>query len=364
MPQAVTIKQIPGKPGQVYYPLQLTEVPEVEPNATEVVVQLSAAALNHRDLFIRQHLYPGTTFEVPLFSDGCGEVIRAGSSAEAQRWLHKCIVVNPGLGWESAPEGPESPTGYKILGGTKATPLGTLQQFLCIDHREIEEAPQHLSAIQSAALPLTGLTAWRAVFTKSENAKPGRNILVTGIGGGVALMALLFATAAGCNVFVTSGSEEKLSKAKHLGAKGGVIYKNEDWNKMLLDQLPGERKWIDAIIDGAGGDIVEKGAKFLKSGGIIVSYGMTLGPKVSFPMQAVLKNIEIRGSTMGSRSEFRDMISFIKAKQIVPVISRTVKGLNIEQIEGLFDEMKTGAQFGKLVVDINPEAFPEKGSRL
>ena len=95
-------------------------------------------------------------------------------------------------------------------------PLGTLSETVTIDAGELEEAPRHLNMIEAAALPLTGLTAWRAVMTKSGNAKPGRNILITGIGGGVALMALLFAVGAGAKVWVTSGSQEKIEKAKKL----------------------------------------------------------------------------------------------------------------------------------------------------
>ena len=264
MPSAIAIRKIDGKPGQVYYPLETITLPAQTPKPHEVVVRISAAALNHRDLFIRQHLYPGTTFGVPLLADGCGTVVATGSSPEAERWRGKRVVVNPGSGWDSDPDGPESPTGYAILGGTRFNPAGTLAEEMVFAASELEEAPQHLSDVQAAALPLTGLTAWRAVFTKSGNAKPGRNILVTGIGGGVALMALLFASKAGANVYVSSGSDEKLQKAKDLGAKGGINYKEKDWEKKLLEQLPQERKYLDAIVDGAGGDIVQKGTKLLK----------------------------------------------------------------------------------------------------
>ncbi|KAK1072110.1 hypothetical protein LTR33_010319, partial [Friedmanniomyces endolithicus] len=308
MPKAVAIRKIDGKPGKVYYPLDLIDLPEPSPKDNEVVVKITAAALNHRDHFLRQHLYPGTTFGVPLLADGTGVVVATGSSSAAQKWKGKKVVLNPGSGWEDDADGPESPKGYAILGGTKMNPLGTLGEFVTIDAGELEETPRHLSSCEAAALPLTGLTAWRAVMTKSGQAKPGRNILITGIGGGVALMALLFATAAGANVFVSSGSEEKLEKAKALGAMGGINYKEEGWDKKLMVQMPAERKFLDAIIDGAGADIVNMGMRMLKPGGVIVSYGMTISPKMPFVMGAVLKNIELRGSTMGSRKEFADMV--------------------------------------------------------
>lgn len=246
----------------MYYPLQYVDIPDQQPKDNEVVVKITGAALNHRDLFIRQHLYPAIGFGVPLLADGCGVVVSTGSSAS--QWKGKRVILNPGSGWKDDPDGPESPKGYAILGGTKVNPLGTLSETVTIDAGELEEAPKHLSSIEAAALPLTGLTAWRATMVKSNNAKPGRNILVTGIGGGVAIMALLFAVAAGANVFVTSGDEEKLKKAKALGAKGGVNYKDKDWDKKLREMLPDDRKYLDAIVDGAGADIVARGAKLLK----------------------------------------------------------------------------------------------------
>ena len=264
MPSALTIRKIDGKPGQVYYPLELINQSEPEPGPSDIIVRISAAALNHRDLFIRQHLYPGITFSVPLLADGCGTVVHAGSSPNAQKWLRKRVILNPGTGWKDDPEGPEDPKGYAIQGATKFNPVGTAAELVRVDAGEVEEAPQHLNDVEASALPLTGLTAWRALVTKSGNALPGRNILITGIGGGVALMLLLFAVGLGVNVYVTSGSEEKLRKAKQLGAKGGAIYKEKEWEKALMEQLPKERKTVDAIIDGAGGDITDKAVKLLK----------------------------------------------------------------------------------------------------
>ena len=178
----------------------------------------------------------------------------------------------------------------------------------------------------------------------------------------MALNALQFAVAKGCNVWVTSGDEGKIGRAVALGAKAGVSYKGEAWDKELLALLPKERKWIDAIIDGAGGDIVKRSVRLLKHGGVIVSYGMTLGPKLDFPVSAVLKNIEVRGSTMGSRKEFKEMVRFVNEKKIVPVVSKVIDGLdNLEGVEGLFQEMKDGKQFGKLVIRIKKD---EHGSKL
>lgn len=336
----------------MYYPLEKISIPEPQPKDNETVITVTAAALNHRDLFIRQHLYPGTTFGVPLLADGVGIVTSTGNSASAKSWLNKRVVLNPGTGWQDSLEGPEHPKGYAIMGGTKTNPAGTLADVVTLAESELEECPEHLSDEEAAALPLTGLTAWRAFWVKSGNAVAGRNILVTGIGGGVALMVLLFGVAQGCNVYVTSGNQEKIDKAIKLGAKGGVIYKEDGWEKKLQGLLPSDRKYLDAIVDGAGGDIVNKGSRLLKAGGIISVYGMTVGPKMDFLMGAVLRNIEVRGSTMGSRKEFAEMIQFVREKKLKPIVSRSVHGMDIEKINTLFDDMKNASQFGKLVVTL------------
>lgn len=243
--------------------LEVTTVPIPKPGPKDLVVTMLAVALNHRDLFLRQHLYPSPSWDVPLLADGCGIVTDVGSAAR-KSWLGKRVVLVPGRGWKDDPKGPESPKGYAILGGTKTFPLGTAQEVLQVDESEVEEAPAHLTAVQAAALPLTGLTGWRALVSKSGEAKEGRNILITGIGGGVALNVLQFAVAAGARVWVTSGDEAKIEKAKKLGARGGVIYRNDGWEKDLAQLLPKERQYLDAIIDGAGGAIVTKGFKLLK----------------------------------------------------------------------------------------------------
>ena len=238
-------------------------MPTPTPGPNDLIVSIQAAALNHRDLFLRQHLYPAVSFDVPLLADGYGIVTSVGSAA-SKSWIGKAVILTPGRGWESDSDGPESATGYKILGGTSTFPLGTLQEVAVVDEAEVEEAPSHLSPAQAAALPLTGLTGWRAFVSKSGNALPGRNILVTGIGGGVALNVLQFAVAKGCNVYVTSGDEAKIEKAKALGAKGGVLYKSATWEKELKSQLPKDRPFIDAVIDGAGGDIIKRAGRLLK----------------------------------------------------------------------------------------------------
>ncbi|KAI1779781.1 NAD(P)-binding protein [Hypoxylon cercidicola] len=358
MPQALTIKKIDGKPGQVWYPLQVKEVPKPTPGPKEVLVRLHAAALNHRDFFIRQHLYPGISFDHPMLADGYGTVEDAGPGARSL--VGARVVLTPCRGWAASPDGPEDAAAFTVVGSAALTPAGAAQDYVVVPADEVEPAPPHLTAHEAAALPLVGLTGWRALVTKAlrgdVSAAAGRNILVTGIGGGVALSVLQFATAMGCNVFVTSGDPAKLEKARRLGAMGGVSYKEPGWDKQLAAQLPPSRPYLDAVVDGAGGDVVARTVRLLRPGGVIAVYGMTVGPKMDWLMQAVMKNVDLRGTTMGSRAEFRDMVEFVRRHEVRPVVSRVVRGLgNVGAIDGLFEDMRRGKQFGKLVIDISSD---------
>ncbi|KAI0396211.1 NAD(P)-binding protein [Xylariaceae sp. FL0594] len=358
MSRSLTLRKIDGKPGQVYYPLHINQKPKPVPGPGEVLVRLHAAALNHRDHFQRQHLYPGLSFEHPILADGCGVVESAGPDTQsAAALVGKRVIVTPSRGWESAPEGPDAGAVFTVTGGVAATDCGTAQDYLVVPEGEVELAPEHLSTTEAAALPLVGLTGWRALVTKSGNARTGANILVTGIGGGVALQTLQFGVTLGCNVYVTSGSAAKIERAtRELGAKGGVSYRDADWDAQLKKLLPADRPFLDAIIDGTGGDVVARGVRLLKPGGVISSYGMTLGPKMDWLMPAVLKNIELRGTTMGSRREFADMVAFVREHRIRPVVSRVAKGLdNLAEVEELFKDIREGNQFGKLVIEIVPD---------
>jgi NADPH:quinone reductase-like Zn-dependent oxidoreductase len=318
-----------------------------------VLIRLTAAALNHRDLFQRHHQYPAISFENPMLADGYGIVVEAGPSVTRSDLLNRPVILSPMRGWKSDPTGPEDIKKFAIHGGVSISDVGTAQDYVVLHQDEVELAPDHLSPVEGAALPLVGLTAWRALVTKSGSASPGNNVLITGIGGGVALQALQFAVAFGCNAYVTSGDEAKIEKAKAMGAKGGINYKNKTWEKELKALLPENRPFLDTVIDGAGGDIVAKALKLLKPGGSIVQYGMTVSPKMTWSMPAVLANIELKGSTMGSTQEFKDMIAFVKKHRVRPIVSRSVKGLdNLQAIDGLFAEMEEGKQFGKLVIEI------------
>ncbi|KAL8381666.1 hypothetical protein RB595_005786 [Gaeumannomyces hyphopodioides] len=372
MPLQLRVKKTEGKPGKVYYPLELKDVPEPTPGPGQLLVRIKAAALNHRDHFIRQHLYPAISFDAPMLADGCGVVAALGPdvSARARSLLGRAVLLTPSRGWAADPAGPEDLARFAVTGSSLlCEDAGCAAEYAVVPEAEVEPAPEHLSPVEAAALPVVGLTAWRALVTKAGVSPsrggggggggggcdgPRKNVLVTGIGGGVALTALQLAVAMGCRVFVTSGDPAKIARAvAELGAEAGVSYKEADWDARLAALLPADRPSLDAVIDGAGGDVVKRSLRLLRPGGVISSYGMTVAPRMDWLMPAVLKQIELRGTTMGSRAEFSDMVAFVRERRIVPVVSRVVRGLdNLDGIEGLFDDLKAGRQFGKLVIEI------------
>ncbi|KAF9188064.1 hypothetical protein BGZ51_000858 [Haplosporangium sp. Z 767] len=339
--KAIVIKKTDSTP--TYHDAQLVDVPKPElVEDGQALVEINAVSFNHREYWIRKGQYPGIVFGSILGADGVGRI----TDMKSEHPKHKAgdrVVIMPSTGWYKDPRGPEE--AYYILGGGHAT--GTFAEYHVAQEDDIFKAPEHLTDAEAAALPLAGLTAYRAVFTKGQVTQD-QNVLITGIGGGVALMALAFCVAAGANVYVTSSDEGKILKAMRLGARGGVNYKDDKWGANL-ERLAGGQQF-DVVIDGAGGDGVKVFTKVLRLGGIIVSYGMTVKPKVDYTMAAVLRNIEIRGSTMGSRLEFEQMLAFVTKHRLRPVVSQVWQGL--ESSEEAFEVMKNGSQFGKLVLSL------------
>ncbi|KAG0207493.1 hypothetical protein BGX28_001270 [Mortierella sp. GBA30] len=339
--KAIIIEKTEVEP--TYHNAKLTNVPKPEAlEEDQALVEISAVSFNHRELWIRKGQYPGIVFGSILGADGVGKIveIKAGSTKHK---VGERVVIMPSTGWNKDPRGPEE--AYYILGGGHEG--GVFTEYYTARQENMFKAPDHLTDAEAAALPLAGLTAYRAVFTKGQVVQ-GQNVLITGIGGGVALMALAFCVAAGANVYVTSSDDSKITKAVRLGARGGVNYKEEKWGQSLQRLVGGES--FDVVIDGAGGDGVKTFTQILRLGGIIVSYGMTVRPKVDYTMAAVLRNIEIRGSTMGSRLEFEQMLDFVSKHKLRPVVSQVWQGL--ESAEEAFEVMKKGSQFGKLILSL------------
>jgi zinc-binding alcohol dehydrogenase/oxidoreductase len=308
-------------------PLVCRDEPSPATDNGEVLVELKAAALNRRDFWITQGLYPGVSAPCILGSDGAGFV----DGRE--------VIINPGINWGSSPKAQGE--SFRILG---MPDNGTFAEQIAVPAGWLRDKPAHLSWEQAAALPLAGLTAYRALFTQGR-IKAGQTVLVTGIGGGVATFALQFALAAGATVLVTSSSDAKLERAAELGAAHGARYDREDWAQEFADHGP-----IDLIIDSAAGPGYATLLELLRPGGAIVNYGATAGPPKVDMFGLFWKQLHIIGSTMGSSTDFAAMLDFVDAHKVVPVVDR------VEPLESgpeLVAAMAKMPQFGKLVLSIS-----------
>lgn len=304
--------------------------PEIDnPPDGYVKVDLTAAALNKRDDFILKGKYPGIRPNVILGSDGAGLL------------NGKRVFFNPGINWGDD-EAVQS-VNYHILG---VPTHGTFASSVLVPKENVFFVPNHLNFVEAAALPLAGLTAFRALFTRGE-LKSGEKILVTGGGGGVAQMCIQFAVAVGAQVYSTTGSTDKFEQLEKLGVAGVKNYNTYDWDKELL-KSDGP---FDLIIDSAGGDGFQKLISLLKPGGRMVIYGGTHGKAHNVSPQIIFwRQLNILGSTMGSPSDFESMVEFIDAHKIKPVIDNIYP---LEDFRSAFDRINSGKHFGKIVLRIN-----------
>ncbi len=314
---------------EIKQPLEYKDFPDPEIKDDYVIIELKAAALNRRDWWITQGMYANIRLNSILGSDGCG--IYNGEE----------VIICPSLYWGNDERFPTNQ--FKILGMDED---GTFAEKIAVRKNSIHKKPAHLNVEQAAALPLSGLTAYRALFTRCS-AKAGDNVLISGVGGGTALTACQLAIAAGANVYVTSSSEEKINKAINLGAKGGANYKDRDAMKALGKSVGG----FDVVIDSAGGAGFEMLLRMCRKGANVAIYGGTAGSleKLSVP-NIFYKQLSIHGSTMGSDLEFKKMIDFVSKHKIVPVVDSVY---DLKDGNAAVEKMTESPQFGKIVLKIN-----------
>ncbi|MBL7865063.1 MAG: zinc-binding dehydrogenase [Cyclobacteriaceae bacterium] len=321
-------------------PLVFGEFPKPKPVKDQVLIKLSAAGLNHRDLWITKEQETTSRPEgIILGSDGVGTVTDVGEDADPLL-IGAEVVINPSLEWGNNPM-VQGDT-FKILGFPDH---GTFAEFVAVSKKQIFEKPEGFSNEEVAAMPLSGLTAYRALFSKAR-LRAKEKVLITGIGGAAALWVQTFAVAYGARVFVTSGSDDKIKKAINLGAAGGFNYKTASW----ADEAQKTAGGFDIIIDSAGGDQFSKLIDLALPGGRIVNFGRTAGQITNIDTRLLFwKQLSIFGSTMGTRDEFLSMLDFVESRKLKPVIDGRFP---LSRLEDAFARMQSGDQFGKIVLTI------------
>lgn len=322
--------------------LRYEDVPDPEPGPGEIVVRLHSAALNRRDVFITYGQYPGAKpdlLPVILGSDGSGEVVSRGEDARGSEEGEE-VIINPALYWGDDPH--KADKEYRILG---LPDDGTYAQFVKVPSDYIYPKPSHLSHAEAAAIPLAGLTAYRAMVSRG-NVKENETVIIPGVGGGVAPFLVQIAVAHGARVFVTSSSDDKIERAKELGAEDGVNYKAENWSKELRSMTGG----ADLSVDSIGGEVFDALVSIAKPGGRIVTFGSTGGPVPKLVMPKIfLKWLDVLGTTMGSPEEFAAMLNLYEEHRLKPIINES---FSLEAAATAQKHMESGEGIGKIVLDI------------
>jgi NADPH:quinone reductase-like Zn-dependent oxidoreductase len=321
--------------------LKQVQLPDPQPGPGEVMLRVRATSLNYRDQAVVKGAYfggPVTSPQVPL-SDGAGEVVALGPGVKRFAVGDRAAgIFSPS--WISGP----FPAGGRIALGAPPAP-GTLAEFLVLPEHAFVHLPPSLSFEEAATLPCAGVTAWNAL-TVGRQVKPGDIVLVLGTGG-VSILALQIARAAGATVVITSSSDEKLARARALGASIGINYKTTpEWGKAVVAATKGHG--ADLVVEVGGAGTLQQSIDALAANGAISLIGvLTQGTVVPHPLMA--KAGTLRGLLVGSRALFEDLNTAIEANRIKPVIDKVFP---FEQAVEAYHYQASQQLFGKVVITV------------
>ena len=305
----------------------------------DVLLSMKAASLNYRDYLVMKGIYSrGLKLPLVPLSDGAGEVIEVGKQVTR---VKKGDRVTPAFFQKWIAGRPDATVFGSALGGAID---GVLQSEAIFDEEGLVKIPEYLSFEEAATLPCAALTAWNALF-EADSLAPGASLLTLGTGG-VSIFALQFAKAAGATVVITSSSEEKLKRAKQLGADHGVNYKkNPEWEKEVLSIFP---DGVDHVIELGGAGTLERSVKSVRPGGHLSLIGVLAAGQGQFdPTKLLMKAARLQGIFVGNREMFERMNRALAANRIKPVIDRTYKA---SEINDALNAMSSGQHFGKIVL--------------
>jgi NADPH:quinone reductase-like Zn-dependent oxidoreductase len=332
--------------------VQFIEVERPTIGPREVLIETRAAALNHLDLFVRSNL-DSLKLTPPHIAgaDGAGVVAEVGGEV-SQVKVGDRMLINPALNCgvcEFCQAGEQSLCArFGIMG--ESCP-GTFAEYFKVPQDNVHPMPKGFSWEEAAAFPLVFVTAWRMLISKAA-IKPGEDILILGIGGGVATAVLQIVKAIGLRAFVTSSSDDKLQQAQKLGADAVINYKTQDFAREIRHLT--NRRGVDVVVDSVGGDSYSNSLASLVKGGRLVTCGATAGPRPQTDLQRIFWNqLSVFGSTMGNRREFAEMLSFVRKRGVKPVIDQVVP---LAEGANAFARMEEGKQFGKIVLKVGDGA--------
>ena len=315
----------------------------------DVKVRVRASALNHLDLFVRQGI-PTLKLPLPhiLGSDVAGEVAAVGDDV-ADLEVGERVAVNPSLSCgecEYCVRGDDPLcVDFKILGEHVN---GGYAEYVVVPARNVARLPTDFPFETAAAAPLVYQTAWRMLVSRAQ-VKPGEDVLILGAGSGVSTAAIQIAKLAGCTVFTTSSSDEKLRRAKEIGADILVNYKEVPWSKAVWE-LTGKRG-VDVVVDHVGAATFKDSIRSLRKGGRLVTPGATTGGLTELDLRYVFwRQLTIMGSTMGSQKEFDDVMKLVFMGRLRPVVDKVFP---LEEARKAHEYLERGEQFGKVVIRVD-----------
>ncbi|MEO1524228.1 MAG: NAD(P)-dependent alcohol dehydrogenase [Planctomycetota bacterium] len=317
------------------------EIANPEAGAGEVLVAMKAASLNYRDLLVTSGNMGGDGI-VPL-SDGAGEVIAVGEGV-AKFQVGDRVALTFFNEWD---DGPFDMLYHRAARGGSSD--GVMAEFVAAKANGVVKIPDHLSDVEAACLPCAALTAWQALFERGQPFGEGQSLLCLGTGG-VSVCALQMATAAGGEVIITSSSDEKLERAKELGAAHTINYKSvPDWDQQAWGLT--NKRGVNHVMEVGGPGTFEKSMKAVGAGGTISMIGVLTGfdpsPAGLFPL--VSKAVNLHGIYVGSHAMFERMNAFLAEHQIKPIVDRVFP---FGELTAAYDYLESGSHFGKVVVEI------------
>ena len=322
----------------------VTDRPKPQPQSGEVLVRTEASALNSLDLWVGRGL-PGLDTQYPFSSgsDGAGRVEEVGAGVD-RAWVGRRILLNAAVIQDASAHPDRFASGEDIRMIGEHSP-GTMGEFFCAPAKNVLDIGD-TDPIQAAAFGLTHLTAWRMLMSRAQ-LRAGMTILVTGIGGGVAVALLNIAKHFGCTVIVTSRHQWKLDRARELGAAHGILDDGSDWSKTVRT-LTGKRG-VDIVADSIGKAVHSQCIKSLVRGGVFVTCGATTGGEATTDLARMFWNqLTFMGSTMGDMDEFRAVTTFLCSGEMLPIVDSIQKP---QFAKKAYERLESGEQFGKVLID-------------